>query len=230
MIPQLIEAAGKHGLTIDYVARESACADTDGVALAELVASRLVTDPTPGTTGTRPPATEVGWLCNGARSPGSAPAQAMEFSSGWAPPRENARNRHSIFVDVQLWDEDADGTRTWSCPFLAAVWQLLRLGVLRNQGKAITTPRLLTTFPAEWGDLPAVSQLNERARPFTAFRTFSVLAPRFLGIEHAVRTILSQVMIDPVVAAQVAGRAAGDKIELPPEVVRRLDYAFAGAV
>jgi hypothetical protein len=231
VIPALVEAAGKHGMTIDYVARESACAQSDGVQVATLVESRLVASPVEGTTGTRPPATETGWLCNGQRSPGSAPAQAMQHRNGWAPPRENARNRHSIFLDVELWDVDADGSRTWSCPFLAAVWQLLRLGLLRNEGAPIAAPRLWKhDFPDAWPDLPAVAQLNEQARPFNAYRTFSVLAPRFLPIEHAVRTILSQVMVDPLIAAQVAGRAAGDGFDLPAEVVARLDYAFAGAV
>jgi hypothetical protein len=231
VIPTLLSAARGHGLTIDYLARESACAQTDGVAVAALVESRLVADPTPGTTGTRPPALEVGWLCNGQRSPGGIPTQAMRHAVDWEPPRENARNRHSVFLDVELWDETADGRRTWSCPFLAAVWQLLRLGLLRNSGEPIAAaqPWSGEDFPDEWDELPAVSRLTEDAKPFSAYRTLSVLAPRFLPIEHAVRTILSQVMIDPRVAEQVSKRAAAEQFALPPEVVSRIAYVFADA-
>src|SRR5690606_35636054 len=104
---------------------------------------------------------------------------------------------HSVFVDVELWDERA-GARTWSCAYLAAVWQLLRLGLLRRDGAPVTVPRPWPeVLPQAWDLLPAVVQVNPRAAPFTAYRTFSVLPVGFLSTEHAVRTILSQVLVDP---------------------------------
>src|SRR5262249_43187714 len=68
-IPMLLEAADSVGLTIDYLVRESACALADGIQIAELVTGRLVPDPPPGTTGSRPSTQDSGWLCNGVRSP-----------------------------------------------------------------------------------------------------------------------------------------------------------------
>ncbi|MDQ4037206.1 MAG: SCO2522 family protein, partial [Actinomycetota bacterium] len=137
LVPGLVSAAREAGLEIDYLARESGCAHADGMELARLVESRLVTDPPPDTNGSRPLAAEVGWLCNGQRSPATDAAEAMGVIQAWAPPVQNAARRHSIFLDVELWDE-SNGRRVWSCAFLAAVWQLLRLGMLRHDGEGVT--------------------------------------------------------------------------------------------
>lgn len=231
VVPELVRAARYSGLEIDYLARESACAVADGVPLASLVEGKLVADPPPDTNGSRPPTTETGWLCNGQRSPATAlpgAGEAMGAVQTWEPPVENAANRHSIFLDVQLWDE-AHGRRTWSCPFLAAVWQLLRLGMLRNLGEAVAVPRTCEDgFPEEWDRLPPVVKLNPNAAPFSAYRTLSVLSPRFLGIEHAVRTILSQVAVERAVAEQIARRSESEGLSLPAEVVGRIEYVFVG--
>jgi hypothetical protein len=231
VVPELIRAARYSDLEIDYLARESACAVADGVPLASLVEGKLVADPAPDTNGSRPPTTETGWLCNGQRSPASAlpgAGEAMGAAQSWEPPQENAANRHSIFLDVELWDE-VRGRRTWSCPFLAAVWQLVRLGMLRNLGEPVAVPRACDNgFPEEWDQLPPVVKLNPNAAPFTAYRTLSVLAPRFLGIEHAVRTILSQVAVERAVADQIARRGEAEGLRLPPEVISRMEYVFIG--
>lgn len=226
LIPALVTAADSVGLSIDYLARESGCADADGVPLASLVEARLVDDPPPDTTGARPPARETGWLCNGQRTPAST-AEALSAVSDWRPPVENGRRNHSIFVDVELWNEQ-DGKRVWSCPFLAAVWQLLRLGLLRNLGEPVAVPRQvsLAELPATWAELPAVSQLTPRPAPFSAYRTASVLGSRFLPVELAVRTILSQVHVDPAAAQQVAQRSDAESVTLPAEVVDRVSYVF----
>jgi hypothetical protein len=223
VLPDLLSAAQDCGLRIDYLGRESACARADEVRLAELVRGRLVAEPPPDTTGARPPVTESGWLCNGQRSPASGTGEAMGGFGTWAPPAENAANRHSIFIDVQLWDDGG----TWSCPYLAAIWQLLRLGALRDGGRAVARPRPWTgDFPASWDELPPVLQLNPGAAAFTAYRTFTVLAGRFLPIEHGVRTILGQVAVDDEVARQAAVRAADEGVPLPDELVDRIGYAF----
>lgn len=230
VVPMLLQAAETAGLTIDYLVRESACAQANDVALAELVAGRLVPDPPPGTNGSRPPTMDTGWLCNGVRSPRPTEVgQAMTAPTQWQPPSENGANRHSVFVDVELWSVDAErpGGRLWSCSFLAAVWQLLRLGLLRTQGQPVVSPRTWSgALPANWSDLDPVVQLNPQARPFAAYRTYSVLAPRFLQIEHAVRTILSQVQVEHEVMAQIHKRAAGEEVPLPREIVDRIGYVF----
>jgi hypothetical protein len=233
VIPMVLAAAKREDLEIDYLARESACAlagdgDPAGISPASLTLGSLVTEPAPGTTGGRPPLTETGWLTNGQRSPSTTREEAMTRRGPWQPPRENARRRHSIFIDVELWDE-RDGRRTWSCPMLAAVWQLMRLGLLRDQGRTVVTPQDWTDplFPDRWDELPPIVRLNPRATAFSAYTTLSVLSPRFLPVELAVRTILGQFAPDPAVFTDATSRAGRDAMPLPAELVDRIRYVFA---
>ena len=115
VIPMVLAAAEREGVEIDYLARESACADANGMSSAALTLGSLVTEPVPGATGGLPPLTETGWLTNGQRSPSTSRGEAMAKRTPWQPPQESARRRHSIFVDVELWDE-RDGQRTWFVP------------------------------------------------------------------------------------------------------------------
>lgn len=226
IVPLLVEAAADSGLVIDYLARESGCARSDGIDVAHLVLDRIVPDPPPGTNGSRPPLTRSGWLCNGERGVDTTPPEAMGAEPVWRPPTQNAARRHSIFVDVELWD-GPDDTRTWSCAFLAAVWQLMRLGLLRDEGRPVAVPVPAgESFPGEWDALPPLVQLNPDAAPFAAYRTASVLPSRFLPVELAVRTILGQVVPDPKVTAQIAGRARGEGVPLEDEMVNRVSYVF----
>lgn len=227
VVQMLVEAAGGTGLEIDYVARESGCAVAGSVDLAGLVQQRLVAEPPVGTNGSRPPVARSGWLSNGERSPSERPADAMAAPRPWRPPRQSAVQNHSIFVDIELWSETPAG-RLWSCPFLAAVWQLQRLGVLRYRGEPIAEPQLMAPadLPEDWTAMPPVVQLTGRAAPFRAYRTFSALDGRFLPIEAAVRTILGQVSVDRAVDAQVRERAARERLPLPDELVDRVRYAF----
>jgi hypothetical protein len=116
----------------------------------------------------------------------------------------------------------------WSCPFLAAVWQLQRLGLLRHLGRPVAEPVevAVADLSTDWDEMPAIIQLNPRAAALRAYRTFTPLDSRFLSIELAVRTILGQVWIDPAVDAQVSARARGEGMELPTEPVGRISYAF----
>ena len=232
VLPGLLATADAAAVPIDYLARESACAGGRGAPVVELVVGRIVADPPPETNGYRPPPHEVGWLSNGQRSPNSDSPEALRSAGRWQPPRENSKANHSVFVDVELWSEGQDGHRTWSCPLLAAVWQLLRLGLLRNQGQPVIEPvprsQLPERLPDRWAELPEVIQLTSRAAPFSAYRTASVLPTRFLPVELAVRTILSQVAVDPAVNALVAARSRGERVEIPPEVVDRISYVFLG--
>jgi hypothetical protein len=226
VIPMVLSAAEGEGLQIDYLALESSCAGTPGDGPANLVLGRLVTEPVPGTTGARPPLTESGWLTNGQRSPSTSRGEAMAKRPVWQPPQESARRRHSIFVDVELWDEH-DGQRTWSCPMLAAVWQLLRLGLVRNQGRPVLMPQDWTgVWPDSWQEMPPITRLNRAAAPFAAYTTLSALSPRFLPIELAVRTILGQFQPEAAVLAEATARAGRDGMLLPDELVDRIRYVF----
>ncbi|WP_239125738.1 SCO2522 family protein [Catellatospora bangladeshensis] len=250
VIPQLLLAAEQAGLTIDYLARESACAVASGVPLASLVQAQLVPDPAPGASGVseaeheagwltngtreqerdlRPPTAESGWRSNGASSPAVDVAEAMRSGASWRGPSENGAGNHSVFIDVELWRDEPDG-RLWSCAFLASVWQLLRLGMVRDRGAIVAEPQLWEgEFPEDWADLPPVIRLRPEAAHFSAYRTFSVLAGRFLPVEQAVRTILSQVAVERAVTAQVQARAKREQLALPAEVVDRIEYAFTGS-
>ncbi|WP_085067245.1 SCO2522 family protein [Catenuloplanes japonicus] len=226
IIPMLMECAAEAELPIDYIAREAGCAVADGVPLAQLVEHHIVNDPVPGSNGDRPPASESGWLCNGQRSPHTAAAQAMVDSPGWSPPLEHAANRHSIFADVQLWDETG-GERTWSCAFLAAVWQLLRLGLLRDRDEPVAVPHPVpAVLPDDWRQVPSILRMNPRAAPFSAYRTVSVLGNRFLSTEHGVRTILSQIAVERAAADQLLQRADAEGFALPADLTRRVEYIF----
>ena len=227
VLPAVIEAAGLYDLGIDYVARESGCVSANRVAIAELVTGQLTTLPAPGTNGSRPPALEVGWLSNGQRSPAHDGREAM-LRSVWAPPVEIGAVNHSVFVDVELWSEK-DGQRTWSCAYLAAVWQLLRLGIPRNAGASVVHPVPLEQLPDDWEDLPPLVQLNPNAQPFCAYRTVSVLPVRFLQIEHAVRIILQQITPLPAVIDQIKNRSMHERIDLPVDLTDRIGYIlFSG--
>jgi hypothetical protein len=227
VVGALVDAAAAEGLTIDYVARESGCARAGTIDVARLVQDHLVEEPPEGTNGGRPPTAKTGWLTNGERSPAANPtAMGKRPQAGWQPPRQSAVQNHSIFVDIELWSGTEN--RRWSCPFLAAVWQLQRLGLLRHLGRPIAEPQLVTAadLPGDWERMPPIVQLNPAAAPMRAYRTFSAIDSRFLHIEMAVRTILGSVGVDAVVDGQVRTRARGEGIDLPAEIVGRIAYAF----
>ncbi|MGH4027119.1 MAG: SCO2522 family protein [Pseudonocardiaceae bacterium] len=235
VVGNLLKVASECNLPIDYLAREAGCWLADGVPLADIAAARLLPEPAPGTNGSRPPTSASGWLCNGERSPQVETDQAMRTPQ-WRPPVEFSKRHHSIFVDIELWKEEdklVDGEvaspRTWSCPFLASVWQLLRLGMLRYHGDAVTQPHPWSAdmdWPERWGELPAVLKLNRHAAPFAAYRSLSVLPHWYLPIENAVRVILGNLTLDDAVTDQVVDRAAAEGIRVSRSVVDRISHVF----
>ncbi|MFJ3617378.1 SCO2522 family protein [Streptomyces iakyrus] len=233
LLPSLVEEATRAGLAIDYLARESACAvaagaDRTRVHPAESVLDRLVESPPPGSGGFRPPVSRTGWLSNGKRTPAQRTSAALDPAGAvWQPPRETGARGHSVFMDVELWSEK-EGLRTWSCAFLAAVWQLIRLGLLRDDGRAVLKPVPWEEpdFPEEWDGLPPVLRLNPGAAPFTAYVTCSVLPGRFLPVEHAVRVILDQVHVEEGPLLQVAQRSAAERFDVPSGIADRVSYVF----
>ncbi|MFF0536575.1 SCO2522 family protein [Streptomyces coelicoflavus] len=232
LLPPLIAAAAEAGLVIDYLARESGCAVAPGAAgtvvrPAESVMRRLVESPPPGSSGFRPPVSRTGWLSNGERTPVQRSSAALDIAGAvWQPPSETGARGHSVFLDIELWSE-AEGERTWSCAFLASVWQLVRLGLLRDAGRAVLAPVPWDgEFPADWDMLPPVLRLNPRAAPFTAYVTCSVLPRRFLPVEHAVRVVLDQVHVEDEPFRQVAERSEAEAFAVPAGVADRASYVF----
>ncbi|MFI5720333.1 SCO2522 family protein [Nocardia sp. NPDC051750] len=239
ILEKILGAAAECGLTIDYLAREAGCADvpevvrdgivrTPAIALAEMVRHRIVAEPYQGANGRRPPTAESGWLCNGIRATDREPGQAMHPEQEYRPPEEFGRRGHSIFLDVEMWDHpDPDvGTPKWSCPYLAAIWQLLRLGMLRYEGRSPVEPQLWSgqRWPGHWEDLPSVIQLNENAKPFAAYRSLSILPMRYVGIEHAVRVILDHIQLDHEVVEQVVARGSRENVSVSRRVAERLEH------
>ncbi len=226
IVPMVLKEAEKAGLVIDYLARESACAVADRIELAESVSHRLVESPPPGSYGSRPAVSQTGWLANGQRTPTAARSALGEIKS-WQPPQETAARNHSVFMDVELWS-DKDGRRLWSCPFLAAVWQLARLGLLRHLGEPVLVPRPWDgeDFPHDWDRLPPLVRLNDAAAPFSAYRTLTLLPNRFLAVEDAVRLILDQTDVDSDALEQATARAKGEKMPVPAAVAQRATYVF----
>ncbi|MEV6068186.1 SCO2522 family protein [Nocardia sp. NPDC052001] len=237
VLDRLLGVAADAGLSLDYLARESGCHETplftagvplgEPIPVAEMVAARLIAQPEDEETanGGRPPTAESGWLCNGRRERIGRSRAAMHRET-YSPPQEHGRREHSIFLDVELW-HDRDPERRWSCPFLAAVWQLLRLGMLRYHGAAVVEPQQWATgreWPGSWQDLPPVVRLNENAAPFTAYRTMSMLPKRYLPIEHAVRVILDHLAIDDDVADFVARQGFAERVDVPDKVVERVGH------
>lgn len=238
-VPRVIAAARRAGIRLDYLAREAACAQVDDVSPAALLVRALVPEPPEGASGARPPASLSGWVCNGVRSPD--PIGPAMSPSRWQPPRQNAPEKHSIFVDVELWSPyDGSATepppvpvrldvpdRRWSCAALAATWQLLRLGLLRHHGEPVWTAHPLPQrWPKRWSQLPPLIRLRTRAAPFAAYRTVSLLPNRFLLTESGVRTILGQVAADLDLLAEAPERAHAEGTPIPARIDSRVGYVL----
>nr|WP_099907194.1 SCO2522 family protein [Streptomyces sp. TLI_171] len=225
VLPKLLAVAADAGLDIDYLARESACAEAGAVRPARLVEAGLAPGPPARPDSSRPAPDVTGWLSNGERSPAGAAPGGGPF---WRPPRQSGGHRHSVFVDVELWSEGRGG-RAWSCSFLAAVWQLMRLGLLRDRGRPVLEAAPAPgEFPDAWQDLPPLVRIRPEAEPFTAYRTCSVLPSGFLPVEHAVKVVLDRWAPPPEDLAQLAAHAAHEGRTLPAEVAQRVDYVFYG--
>lgn len=239
LVPKLLGIAEECGVRIDYLGSEAGCDKhlrrlhpEPRIPLARMVADSIVAEPAPGSTGRRPPAAESGWLSNGERSSDHESGYAMEVT--YRPPMEFAARNHSIFLDVEMWrDHRETNEMLWSCPFLASVWQLLRLGMLRYEGKAVVDAEYWDPgreWPARWEEFPSVIRLQERAAPFAAFRSLSLLPQRYVGIEHAVHTILDHVELDPAVVGLITRRAREQGIVLTGDVTDRLAHFFLSTV
>ena len=239
VVEKLDRISRESGVRIDYMVREAACRKVDDLHLADLIAGMLAPEPAPGTNGSRPPTQESGWLSNGARSLTPGPTQAMRSADVWKPPLEFGRRNHSIFVDIELWKDRetvrlVDGTLDdppglWACSFLAAVWHLLRLGMVRHQGRSVVDPQPCPTgddWPDAWEHVPAVIRLNEDAPPFAAYRSTSIMPADYLPIEHASRIIIDHLVLDDVVTHQTVERAREEGVPLSESVTGRMSHFF----
>lgn len=181
----LRSACEEAGLRVDHLAYEADCAET-----VDQMQMRLHPEPRRGDGSSSPPPADVGsdWLANGDPPRGKhwepeAVGRLYRPSAGNAaqlmmPAKtdHSARGHHSIHLDVQLWKTGRrPGDRLWACPTLAAWWQLIRLGMLRDENdRPVAPPRTQSALGAP---------------PLPARRTLTLLDNRFLEVEHAVRAI-----------------------------------------
>lgn len=237
IMEKLLRLSNEAGVYIDYFARESACARRrDGFAVAELVAARLLEEPEPDhDTGSRPPTTVSGWLSNG-RGPRNTDILNVMEAHDWNAPLEYGKRNHSIYVDIELWRdrtepgagrEDLLQARLYSCPLLSAVWQLIRLGILRSDGApALEVTDFDGEWSQEWSQLPDIVRVNPRAMPFYAYQSLSIMPQNFLPIETAVRTIVDHFLVQQDVMDSLDQRAAEKRIALPDVISERMSHHF----
>jgi hypothetical protein len=139
-----------------------------------------------------------------------------------------------VFVDVELWSMDnsrSDPERQYSCALLAAVWQLLRLGLLRDAGRAVAVPYRFgagEALPDLWSQLPSITQLTAEAAPFAAYQSLSLLPPYYRAAEHAAEVIIDHLQFDEKVLKQTEDRALHESspVTLPDNPARRLSHLF----
>jgi hypothetical protein len=222
VIPRLLESATNCGISIDYLVRESAFT-SEAHSVAKLVADCL----------------PKSYLRIQEDTDLSVASVSLSDSHGQSPPKDRkddedcgpsqAVSPHSICLAAELWTDSSAG-RKWSCAFLAAVWQLARLGLLDDKSQAYLTPQMLdqgTELP-QWQYLPPVIQVNHEAAPFNAYRTLSILGTRYLTVEAAVRTIMKQVSLPADILQRAKACSKRESIVITHKVAERISYIFVG--
>jgi hypothetical protein len=187
--------------------------------LLEVAAAKIIENPADGY---HPTTAESGWLHDEHDRVRPQSVQAMRLLTESLP----ESYRGGMVSDIELWDKKG----RWACPYLASIWQLMRLGMLRHEGQAVAEPQLWRPdagWPGQWRDMPAVTQLNPDAAPFSAYRTWSFLPEDYLPVESAVDRILGRIAFDPAVERQIATRAKAESVPVSmPTVAARRSYAF----
>lgn len=205
------EYSAQMALPLDFVVFESALAES-----VDTMFSRIVPFPVDGSGSRQVDSVDRSrWLSNGQAGRRIARASSTPRLGISRPEDEQDEifvehpRPHSLHIDVEMYADDEDGVRKWACPLLAAWWQLIRLGMLRDsKGEACCPP-----------DTIAV----QKDSILFAKRTLTVLASDFLEIEAAVRTILSQVSIPRLWQDQLRD---GSRIPESDEHLSRIGYIF----
>ena len=155
------------------------------------------------------------WLGNGQMGRGQSVKKSRRLGRVESSlPQESTagsnRRQHSIAMDVELLSI-RDGTEFWSCPLLAAWWQLVRLGVLRDDSDRPSIPRR------------TIALRGETSEPLYAKRTLTALVPEFLEVESAVQVILRQTALPLNLRSQLKD----SRREVNPrDHLKRMSYVF----
>jgi len=206
------------GLPLDHAVRETECAASIGKMIERFTGE--VDLGLAGALGTavRPPPVDVlaereRWLANGEPGrPTTTQLSAAEMNedpgeAGTPPSRISGSRMHGIHLDVELWSPAPGDEPLWSCPVLAAWWQLLRLGAPHVNGAPLSAP-------------------VDGGRPVSmhARSTLTVLPSGLLEVEHAVRSILERVVVPPEWLAEGSG---GEPAPNAAAHLERIGYVFA---
>ena len=199
-------------LHLDYIVFESALAESVEMMLRNLIRPPRLGDGSSEGVGQHKEA----WLSNGqtgrhepSDAHSSALDMALESKRNQKTYSSRSKHPHSLSIDVEMYQERDSSKPKWACPTLAAWWQLIRLGMLRDCEDAPYYP-----------DRTIV--LNQD-RSLFAKRTLTALSPKFLEIEAAVRTILSQVSIPPMWLKELT---VGPAVPEQDEHLRRMSHIF----
>lgn len=198
IVEQILEASNKAGLEINYVAREAACTRMSEHVLGILRGTGYIRE-----------TEKQGFLLD---DQDGRLGQSVGPAMSEPPVPVRQRPRGHTFIDIEVYDRPTKKTVSWACPYLAAIWQALRLGVLHDE--AFDNPvRVGETIPDwnTWEDMPPLIQLTPDAKPFVASRTFSILPTDFLHVEGAVDKIITRL-----------GTAMGEN----PPLGQRIERAF----
>ena len=208
---KVVQYSAEKSIPLDFVVYESALAES-----VEMMFNRIVPFPIGGAGSRQVDGVDRSqWLSNGqagrklVRS-SKTPRLGMSVTADGPDETVVKRPRpHSLHIDVEMYADDENGKRKWACPVLAAWWQLVRLGMLRdNDGNA--------SYPSD------TIVINDE-RKLVAMRTLTALSPDFLEIEAAVRTILCQVSIPQLWQDQLRD---GPRMPEPDEHLSRMGYVF----
>ena len=128
--------------------------------------------------------------------------------------------RHSgIGLVCSLLDEkDEDEKRKFmpSCSLLAATWQLYRLGYFSEEHE------FSLMVSGDDGPQSPRSNTAPADQPGVSDRTFTILSPSYIAVEHAVRLILHHVVFGPGTHS-ASSNSATEAVE---DVLSRIAYMF----
>ncbi len=199
-------------LPCHHIVYESACANTADKLLAFISEA-----PRPGA-GSRGgikdqlnPARD--WLSNGDALRLTYKTDEARMGRQWLAQETEQiapKHNHSIFLDIQLFDTSSAGKR-YACPTLAAWWQLIRLGVDKDEN----------------GDFhsPAHTESTNDAPPLFAKRTLTFLPPDLIEVEHAVSCIIRNLSIPPRLTKHLKNKRVKMHLDNKP-VADRIAYVI----
>lgn len=215
---RVVAALQERGLKVDYVALESECAKS-----AHILATCIEPAPVQGDGSVTRNAKQVAFTDGHfvhyfGHSVRAAGAIAEYYGMG---PR-SFEQRTDIGLRVRLHGETGGD---FTCPAVAAWWQLIRLGALLGVSETRAEEEGYKLSQIEGA--PHGTWARPKAAPFIAKRTVTLLPPAYIGVEHAVQVLLDNAGLPERLQKSLGITARGEKIAAAPR--DRISYLFADA-